>query len=82
MNEKGVEPTAGAAEVEHDVSFLLGGGQMKGGACPKLFMIYSAGNFIECTIDTPYLQIRQSINMASRCSTALSATTPIFYDKR
>ena len=23
----------------------------------RLFMIYSAGNFIECTTDTPYLQI-------------------------
>ena len=23
----------------------------------RLFMIYPAGNFIECTIDTPYLQI-------------------------
>src|SRR5947209_20479007 len=23
----------------------------------RLFMVYSAGNFIECTIDTPYLQI-------------------------
>ena len=44
-----------AAEVEHEVSFLFGG-QIKGGR-PQLFMIYSAGNFIECTIDTPYLQI-------------------------
>lgn len=44
-----------AAEIEHDVSFLFGG-QIKGGR-PQLFMIYSAGNFIECTIDTPYLQI-------------------------
>ena len=23
----------------------------------RLFMVYPAGNFIECTIDTPYLQI-------------------------
>ena len=23
----------------------------------RLFMVYSAGNFIECTTDTPYLQI-------------------------
>jgi putative proteasome-type protease len=44
-----------AAEVEHDVAFLFGG-QIKGGRL-RLFMIYSAGNFIECTIDTPYLQI-------------------------
>jgi putative proteasome-type protease len=44
-----------AAEVDHDVAFLFGG-QIKGGRL-RLFMIYSAGNFIECTIDTPYLQI-------------------------
>ena len=44
-----------AAEVGADVSFLLGG-QIKGGRL-RLFMIYSAGNFIECTTDTPYLQI-------------------------
>ena len=44
-----------AAEVEHDVAFLFGG-QIKGGPM-RLYMIYSAGNFIECTTDTPYLQI-------------------------
>ena len=38
-----------------DVTILLGG-QVKGGRL-RLFMIYSAGNFIECTTDTPYLQI-------------------------
>jgi putative proteasome-type protease len=44
-----------AAEVDHEVAFLFGG-QIKGGRL-QLFMIYSAGNFIECTTDTPYLQI-------------------------
>ena len=44
-----------AAAVDHDVAFLLGG-QIKGDRL-RLFMIYSAGNFIECTTDTPYLQI-------------------------
>jgi putative proteasome-type protease len=43
------------ASVDHDVAFLFGG-QIKGGNL-RLFMIYSAGNFIECTTDTPYLQI-------------------------
>ncbi len=37
------------------MSFLFGG-QIKGDQL-RLFMVYSAGNFIECTIDTPYLQI-------------------------
>ena len=44
-----------AADVKFDLSFLFGG-QIRGER-PRLFMIYSAGNFIECTIDTPYLQV-------------------------
>jgi putative proteasome-type protease len=44
-----------AEDVAFDVSFLLGG-QIKGSRL-RLFMIYAAGNFIECTTDTPYLQI-------------------------
>ncbi|MPZ56793.1 MAG: peptidase [Rhizobiales bacterium] len=44
-----------ASEVSFDVSFLFGG-QLKTGRL-RLFMIYPAGNFIECTVDTPYLQI-------------------------
>jgi putative proteasome-type protease len=43
------------SDVKFDVGFLFGG-QIKGGPL-RLFMIYSAGNFIECTTDTPYLQI-------------------------
>ncbi len=44
-----------ASDVTFDVSFLFGGQIM--GERMRLFMIYSAGNFIECTTDTPYLQI-------------------------
>jgi putative proteasome-type protease len=44
-----------ASDVTFDVSFLLGG--QIAGERMRLFMIYSAGNFIECTTDTPYLQI-------------------------
>jgi putative proteasome-type protease len=44
-----------ANEVGFDVSFLFGGQIM--GERMRLFMIYSAGNFIECTTDTSYLQI-------------------------
>lgn len=48
-----------AAEQANSVSFevtMLLGGQI-GEAPPRLFMIYTAGNFIECTPDAPYLQI-------------------------
>jgi len=44
-----------AEDIHFDVSFLLGG-QIKGERM-RLFMVYTAGNFIECTTDTPYLQI-------------------------
>jgi putative proteasome-type protease len=44
-----------ASDVTFDVSFLFGGQIL--GERMRLFMIYSAGNFIECTTDTPYLQI-------------------------
>jgi putative proteasome-type protease len=51
-----VEAEALAAnDVKFDVTFLFGG-QIKGRQL-RLFMIYAAGNFIECTPDTPYLQI-------------------------
>jgi putative proteasome-type protease len=43
------------SDVSFDVSFLFGG--QIAGERMRLFMIYSAGNFIECTTDTPYLQI-------------------------
>ena len=56
---RAVHATEGTAlqseDINFDVSFLFGG-QIKGERM-RLFMIYSAGNFIECTTDTPYLQI-------------------------
>ena len=44
-----------AQNVSFDVSMLLGG-QIKGRNM-RLFELYSAGNFIEATRDTPFLQI-------------------------
>lgn len=43
------------AGLPFDVSFLLAG-QIRGGKL-RLYMIYAAGNFIECSRDTPFLQI-------------------------
>ena len=40
-----------ADDVSFDVSFLFGG-QIKGSRM-RLFMVYTQGNFIECTTDTP-----------------------------
>jgi putative proteasome-type protease len=43
------------AKVSIDSTLLLGG--QVAGERPRLFMVYGAGNFIEATQDTPYLQI-------------------------
>jgi putative proteasome-type protease len=43
------------ADLRFDVSFLFGG-QIKDGPM-RLYMVYSAGNFIECSQDAPFLQI-------------------------
>ena len=44
-----------AANIRFSISLLFGG-QIGTGEM-RLYLIYSAGNFIECTTDTPYLQI-------------------------
>jgi putative proteasome-type protease len=44
--------------VEFNATFILGG--QIGAEVPRLFSLYPAGNFIEATADTPYLQIGES----------------------
>lgn len=47
---------------EHGIDFsasILVAGQIKGEK-PRLFNVYAAGNFIEATADTPYLQIGET----------------------
>lgn len=51
-----------AALKEHGIEFnisLIFGGQIEN-ELPRLFNVYSAGNFIEATRDTPYFQIGES----------------------
>ncbi len=48
-------PNLEQADVKFDVAMLFGGQIGKGPL--RLFMIYSAGNFIECSTDAPFLQI-------------------------
>lgn len=54
--------TVGAAlaaiNISSSVSILLGG--RIGKAPPSLYLIYSAGNFIECKAETPFLQIGET----------------------
>ena len=47
-----------AFNVEFNANMIFGG-QIKGEA-PRLFHVYSAGNFIEATEETPYFQIGES----------------------
>ena len=47
-----------AANVDFNVSLIFGG-QIKGEGM-RLFLVYSAGNFIEATTETPFFQIGES----------------------
>jgi putative proteasome-type protease len=48
-------PTLEAQHISFDISLLLAG--QIGGGEHRLYQVYSAGNFIEATTDTPFLQI-------------------------
>ena len=65
-----------ASDVRFDVSFLFGG-QIKGDKL-RLYMIYTAGNFIECTVDTPYLQIGEHKYGKPILDRAVKFTTDIY----
>jgi putative proteasome-type protease len=56
---------------EFNGTFILGG-QIKGEE-PRLFHIYSAGNFVESSVDTPYFQIGESKYVISRSSSLAQA---------
>ena len=51
-------PTLEAQNVKFEISLILGG-QIKGRGM-RLFQIYAAGNYIEATPDTPFLQIGET----------------------
>ena len=64
-----------AAGVEFNVSMELGG-QIKGEAM-RLFQVYSAGNFIEATPETPYFQVGESKYGKPVLDRVISPTTPL-----
>ena len=51
-------PSLKAAGIDFNASMIFGG-QIKGEAM-RLFQVYSAGNFIEATPETPYFQVGES----------------------
>ena len=63
------------AGVEFNVSMVFGG-QIKGEAM-RLFQVYSAGNFIEATPETPYFQVGESKYGKPVLDRVISPTTPL-----
>jgi len=51
-------PSLKAAGIDFNASMILGG--QIGGEAMRLFLVYSAGNFIEATRETPYFQLGES----------------------
>jgi len=63
------------AGVDFNVTFVLGG-QIKGEGM-RLFLVYSAGNFIEATTETPYFQIGESKYGKPVLDRVLTPETPL-----
>ena len=63
------------AGVEFNVSLIFGG-QIQGEAM-RLFQVYSAGNFIEATPETPYFQIGESKYGKPVLDRVITPTTPL-----
>jgi putative proteasome-type protease len=63
------------AGVEFNVSVIFGG-QIKGEGM-RLFQVYSAGNFIEATLETPYFQVGESKYGKPVLDRVLTPETPL-----
>jgi putative proteasome-type protease len=63
------------AGVEFNVSMVFGG-QIKGEGM-RLFQVYSAGNFIEATPETPYFQVGESKYGKPVLDRVITPTTPL-----
>lgn len=63
------------AGVDFNVTFIFGG-QVKGEGM-RLFLVYSAGNFIEATTETPYFQIGESKYGKPVLDRVLTPETPL-----
>jgi putative proteasome-type protease len=70
-----VAPSMEAESINYDVTLLLGG-RIDDGPL-GLYLVYSAGNFIECTPDTPYLQIGECKYGKPILDRAVTYATPL-----
>jgi putative proteasome-type protease len=63
------------AGLDFNVTFIFGG-QVKGEGM-RLFLVYSAGNFIEATTETPYFQVGESKYGKPVLDRVLTPETPL-----
>ncbi len=68
-------PALAAQNIGFDCSLLVGG--QIGEEVPRLFLIYAAGNFIEATADTPFLQIGEHKYGKPILDRGLTCATPL-----
>jgi putative proteasome-type protease len=68
-------PALRAAGIDYGCTFILGG-QVRGES-PRLFLLYSTGNFIEATAETCYFQIGESKYGKPVLDRMLAPTTPL-----
>ncbi len=64
-----------ASDVRFNASFILGG-QIAGDA-PRLFRIYAEGNFIEASVETPYLQTGETKYGKPIIDRVITRSTPL-----
>ena len=67
-------PLLAQSDIEASINMLVGG-QVKGEA-PRLFHVYTQGNFIEATDDTPYFQLGESKYGKPILDRVVSRSTP------
>ena len=78
-----ISVTLAAERVSTTVSMLLGG--RIGNAPPKLYHVYTAGNFIECKPESPFLQIGETkygkpiLDRAVDCATPLAEAVKVAF---
>ncbi|HEY6916215.1 MAG TPA: peptidase [Allosphingosinicella sp.] len=70
-----MEPALAAQDISTNVSLLVGG--RIGTEPPRLFLIYSAGNFIECHPESPFFQIGETKYGRPILDRGISALTPL-----
>ncbi len=68
-------PSLKASGIDFNASMILGG--QIGSEAMRLFLVYSAGNFIEATRETPYFQLGESKYGKPILDRVITPTTPL-----